>query len=612
MAVNEKDKYYTPDWLVKHTIKKAIEIIGKDNITEVVEPSAGDGAFIEQLKRNFNGIPHHYYDTSPEHPEITKQDYKTVRLSYKKGRLTIGNPPFGTSSSLWKAFCKKAATNSDFIVFISPASQYNSNYYFKEGELIYSELLNDVEYRGSETENGKNQKVRTCLNIYKVYDRDGSEDWRLGRLEQDVLLLGDDKKSNYDIGDFFLRWQGSGSEGQGAGRYDPKKRYAHHIIIKVLNKNLYDKVKEFCISFEEKYKDDRRRTTLTGYMNGHFLKEELIKHLYPTREERLEQDVLITRNETLDCDFYMGRMYNHSLVDKNTLHIGVKILNENIRDKVEEVLKHYEEYIKTDEKADILKGSIPGMKEYLIKHLYPTRQERLEQDVLFISIDPRESKEDKDKKYNDADFYLRWRGSNNLGAKCGALYMERKYSRHILIKVLNKNLYDKVKEFCEIFEKKYSDKMITDSSYMNGHFLKEQLIKHLYPTREERLEQDIIIKEVRRSGKNLDFKCDFYMCAWGAGGLGKIYKELQYENQIGIKILNENLREKIEEFFKSYREKHYLTGLQNKNSGEVYLNYTYMNNKLIQLLYPEDLYEDYPEIKKPIHIERAIYAKELF
>ena len=73
-------------------------------------------------------------------------------------------------------------------MFISPASQYNSNYYFKEGELIYSELLNDVEYRGSEVEGGKSQKVRTCLNIYKVYDREGTEDWRLQRLEQDVKI----------------------------------------------------------------------------------------------------------------------------------------------------------------------------------------------------------------------------------------------------------------------------------------------------------------------------------------------------------------------------------------------------------------------------------------
>ena len=32
MAVNENDKYYTPHWLVEHSVKKTIEIIGKENI----------------------------------------------------------------------------------------------------------------------------------------------------------------------------------------------------------------------------------------------------------------------------------------------------------------------------------------------------------------------------------------------------------------------------------------------------------------------------------------------------------------------------------------------------------------------------------------------------
>ena len=136
MTVNTKDKYYTPEWLVKHTVKKAVEIIGKENITDIIEPSAGDGAFIEELDKLANelGVNVGYYDLYPSHPRIVKMDYKKLIKSYKKGRLIIGNPPFGTSSSLWKAFCKKSAKIGDYIAFISPASQYKSNYDFKEGE----------------------------------------------------------------------------------------------------------------------------------------------------------------------------------------------------------------------------------------------------------------------------------------------------------------------------------------------------------------------------------------------------------------------------------------------------------------------------------------------
>lgn len=604
MAVNERDKYYTPDWLVKHTIKKAIEIIGKENITEVVEPSAGDGAFIDQLKLFFNGITYRFYDLYPEHPEVIEQDYKKVRLSYKKGRLTIGNPPFGTSSCLWKAFCKKAATNSDYIAFISPASQYNSNYYFKEGVLVYSELLNDVEYRGSEKENGKNQKVRTCLNIYKVYDREEEEDWRLNKINTIVkygrIFKGEEGfKEDYDYylasmtsgknhcklcdkNDFYTTFRikildekyrniieeflnnfyshseelknlkagppyidnafftnklktflfptreerleqdvkilsitNNHSEEQLENRIDDfdyfLQAYGHFKLVntptktppcwcfKIINDNVKEQVYQFLISFDEKYSDEIKKQTSSGIsLRIEFLKEHLIKHLYPTREERLEQDVLITRNETLDCDYYIGRMYNYSLVDKNTLHIGVKILNENIRDKVEEVLKHYEEYIKTDEKADILKGSIPGLKEYLIKHLYPTREERLDQDIEILP---------------------------NTGV---------------------------------------SDK-----------------------------------------------KGDYYISI--LGDAGHTSKELINSISFPVKILNENIRQKFERSFDIIKEliqNHPSTSIA--SGGSKSTNIHAIKEVLLQVLYPEDLYDDYPEIRKPIHIERALYAKELF
>ena len=165
MAVNNHDKYYTPQYLVKHHVKKTIEILGKENITHVIEPSAGDGAYIRALSDTFEDMDIGYYDLYPEHPQITQQDYLKLRMSYKKGRLVIGNPPYGTASSLWRGFCKKSARIADYVSFISPASQYNSNYYFPQGELIYSELLNDVEYLGSKVEGGVPHKVRTCLKL---------------------------------------------------------------------------------------------------------------------------------------------------------------------------------------------------------------------------------------------------------------------------------------------------------------------------------------------------------------------------------------------------------------------------------------------------------------
>ena len=49
MAKIENDKYYTPVDLAKYCIGKTFEIIGKENITDIIEPSAGNGSFSNQL-----------------------------------------------------------------------------------------------------------------------------------------------------------------------------------------------------------------------------------------------------------------------------------------------------------------------------------------------------------------------------------------------------------------------------------------------------------------------------------------------------------------------------------------------------------------------------------
>ena len=43
MAKIELDKYYTSDDLAKYCVEKTKEIIGEENITEYLEPSAGSG-----------------------------------------------------------------------------------------------------------------------------------------------------------------------------------------------------------------------------------------------------------------------------------------------------------------------------------------------------------------------------------------------------------------------------------------------------------------------------------------------------------------------------------------------------------------------------------------
>ena len=152
MAKIELDKYYTPIDLAKYCIDKTFEIIGKENITDIIEPSAGNGSFSNQLDCTA-------YDLYPEGDNIIKQDYLKLDLPYKKGRLIIGNPPYGTANNLLVKFYKQAIKQGDYISFILPISQLNNNQQMYEFDLIYSEDLGKQLY--------SNKKLHCCFNIYK-------------------------------------------------------------------------------------------------------------------------------------------------------------------------------------------------------------------------------------------------------------------------------------------------------------------------------------------------------------------------------------------------------------------------------------------------------------
>lgn len=122
-----KDKYYTNKHVVKYClqqVKKNIKITKNDLC---IEPSAGNGAFIKEIKQLFNNYK--FYDLEPEHNEIIQQNYFTFDINtvinttntYNKIHV-IGNPPFGRQSSSAIKFIKKSATFCDTISFILPKS----------------------------------------------------------------------------------------------------------------------------------------------------------------------------------------------------------------------------------------------------------------------------------------------------------------------------------------------------------------------------------------------------------------------------------------------------------------------------------------------------------
>lgn len=119
------DKFYTAQFIVKKCIElvnKYIDI-GENDIC--IEPSAGNGSFINGIKGLFT--KYRFYDLKPENDEIIEQDY--LEFNYKtliephNGKIhVIGNPPFGRQSSLAIKFIKKSSEYCDSISFILPKS----------------------------------------------------------------------------------------------------------------------------------------------------------------------------------------------------------------------------------------------------------------------------------------------------------------------------------------------------------------------------------------------------------------------------------------------------------------------------------------------------------
>ncbi len=154
IAKIELDKYYTSKDLAKYCIDKTYEIIGEENISEVIEPSAGNGSFSLQIPSLCWA-----YDIEPEHETIIKQDFLELDVNYLYGRLAIGNPPYGRGNSLAMAFYKKCVKICDYVAFILPISQLNNNVQLYDFDLIYSEDLGEQIY--------SNRKLQCCFNIYK-------------------------------------------------------------------------------------------------------------------------------------------------------------------------------------------------------------------------------------------------------------------------------------------------------------------------------------------------------------------------------------------------------------------------------------------------------------
>jgi hypothetical protein len=151
------DKFYTKKIIVDQCIEliKTHLNISKEDL--IIEPSAGNGAFIPKIKSITDNYK--FYDIEPEYQEIIKMDFleldiDSIKTKYNKIHI-IGNPPFGRQSSSAIKFIKKCCSFASSISFILPKSfkkdslkkYFSNNFHLvHEIDLInHAFIINNVE-----------------------------------------------------------------------------------------------------------------------------------------------------------------------------------------------------------------------------------------------------------------------------------------------------------------------------------------------------------------------------------------------------------------------------------------------------------------------------------
>lgn len=190
MNISELDKFYTSMDVSKRCIDLTIKtLMGKLLITEFFEPSAGNGSFSKQI----DGCV--AVDILPEAEGIIQADFLKLKIKYKKGRVMIGNPPFGKRNNLARSFYKKSTEIADAIAFILPISQLNNRDSLFTFDLIESIDLGMLEYSGSKIhccfniyirpENGINQKPKVKTDLFEIF-RDDHPNY--GNIKEDLCI----------------------------------------------------------------------------------------------------------------------------------------------------------------------------------------------------------------------------------------------------------------------------------------------------------------------------------------------------------------------------------------------------------------------------------------
>lgn len=263
----ELDQYYTSYKDMQYCVRKSLDTIRDlgHNISECLEPSAGEGVFSTYLA--VSGLNVLAFDIEPKEEHIEKQDYLTCELEYKEDRLVIGNPPYGRCMNLAQKFYKKSVELGDYISFILPISQLNNTNSLYEFDLVYSEDLGTLVFSGA-------KKVHCCLNVY-VRPQNGLNK-KSSRKLKDITIVRQDKKDYKDIvEDIRICYWGDGTVGK---VLEPNESYSGEYKIIIHNQSLKEDIINFFNTVD--WKKELNSTAMKKIQQFHIV--DMLRKYVPT------------------------------------------------------------------------------------------------------------------------------------------------------------------------------------------------------------------------------------------------------------------------------------------------------------------------------------------
>jgi len=197
------DKFYTTESFSKICIDKVFNIYNIEDFDLIIEPSAGNGSFYNQIiSNNKLGL-----DIEPENDNIILQDFfDYIPPENKHNILTIGNPPFGKVCSVAIKFFNHASKYSNVIAFIIPKTFRKVSLQNKLNHNFH--LIYDLDV-----------PLKPCSFIPKIQAKCCFQIWERKENNRDIIKLPTTHKDwdflkNYNNADFAIRRVGGLNVGE--------------------------------------------------------------------------------------------------------------------------------------------------------------------------------------------------------------------------------------------------------------------------------------------------------------------------------------------------------------------------------------------------------------